>query len=49
MAVYRTATGETRLFLGFASGDTGARRANIFYKNVLAQSPVWTAFSSAWT
>jgi hypothetical protein len=35
MAVYRTAAGETRLFLGFASGSTGARKANIFYKNVL--------------
>jgi hypothetical protein len=35
MAVYRTAAGQTRLFLGFASGSTGARKANIFYKNVL--------------
>ena len=35
MAVYRTVAGETRLFLGFASGAAGARRANIFYKNVL--------------
>jgi hypothetical protein len=37
MAVYRTVAGETRLFLGFASGATGKRRANIFYKNVLVQ------------
>jgi hypothetical protein len=35
MAVYRTVAGQTRLFLGFASGSTGARRANIFYKDVL--------------
>jgi len=35
MAVYRTVAGETRLFLGFASGEAGHRRANIFYKNVL--------------
>jgi hypothetical protein len=35
MAVYRTIAGETRLFLGFASGASGDRRANIFYKNVL--------------
>ena len=35
MAVYRTIAGQTRLFLGFASGPAGARRANIFYKNVL--------------
>jgi hypothetical protein len=35
MAVYRTVAGETRLFLGFASGASGARKANIFYKNVL--------------
>lgn len=35
MAVYRTVGGETRLFLGFASGGQGDRRANIFYKNVL--------------
>jgi hypothetical protein len=35
MAVYRTVAGETRLFLGFASGPAGARRANVFYKNVL--------------
>jgi hypothetical protein len=35
MAVYRTVAGETRLFLGFASGQAGNRRANIFYKNVV--------------
>lgn len=35
MAVYRTVDGETRLFLGFASGAAGARQANIFYKNAL--------------
>lgn len=38
MAVYRTVSGETRLFLGFASHDTpgGSKRyANIFFKNVL--------------
>jgi len=39
MAVYRTADGETRLFLGFGSRsslDNINRYANIFYKNVLA-------------
>ncbi|QUH02418.1 teichoic acid biosynthesis protein C [Saccharopolyspora erythraea] len=35
MAVYRTEAGETRLFLGFASGAAGDRRCNLFYKNVL--------------
>ncbi|MEO3752984.1 teichoic acid biosynthesis protein C [Streptomyces sp. B6B3] len=35
MALYRTVAGETRLFLGFASGETGDRRCNIFYKNAL--------------
>lgn len=35
MAIYQTVAGETRLFLGFASGGTGARRCNIFYKNAL--------------
>ncbi len=35
MAVYRTEAGEPRLFLGFASGEEGDRRCNIFYKNVL--------------
>ncbi|WP_148232942.1 MULTISPECIES: teichoic acid biosynthesis protein C [Thermomonospora] len=35
MAVYRTASGQMRLFFGFASGDLGERRANLFYKNVL--------------
>lgn len=35
LAIYRTAGGETRLFLGFASGSAGARKANIFYKNAL--------------
>lgn len=35
MAVYRTKAGQTRLFLGFASGAAGDRRANLFYKNVL--------------
>jgi hypothetical protein len=35
MAVYRTAAGETRLFLGFGSRDGVDRYANIFYKNVL--------------
>jgi receptor-binding protein len=38
MAVYRTAAGETRLFLGFASRDSldGVDRyANLFYKNAL--------------
>lgn len=35
LAVYRTAAGEDRLFLGFASGDAGDRRSNLFYKNVL--------------
>ncbi|QKX57686.1 uncharacterized protein TRUGW13939_04804 [Talaromyces rugulosus] len=35
MAVYTTADGEPRLFLGFASGVAGDRRCNIFYKNKL--------------
>lgn len=35
MAVYRTAAGETRLFLGFGSRDGIDRYANIFHKNVL--------------
>ncbi|MEV6872028.1 teichoic acid biosynthesis protein C [Amycolatopsis sp. NPDC051128] len=38
MAIYRTADGETRLFLGFGSRsslDNVNRYANIFYKNVL--------------
>ncbi|MBB1254992.1 phage baseplate protein [Streptomyces alkaliterrae] len=35
MAVYRTAAGEPRLFLGFASGSAGDRRSNLFYKNAL--------------
>jgi hypothetical protein len=38
MAVYRTSSGETRLFLGFGSRsslDNDNRYANIFYKNVL--------------
>ncbi|MGW7435048.1 phage baseplate protein [Streptomyces sp. NPDC054849] len=35
LAVYRTAAGEDRLFLGFASGEAGDRRSNLFYKNVL--------------
>ncbi|MGW3967443.1 phage baseplate protein [Amycolatopsis sp. NPDC005003] len=38
LAVYRTADGETRLFLGFGSRssmDNANRYANLFYKNVL--------------
>jgi hypothetical protein len=35
MAIYRTVAGQPRLFLGFASGDPGDRRCNIFYKNAL--------------
>lgn len=35
LAVYRTVDGETRLFLGFASGEAEDRRSNLFYKNVL--------------
>jgi hypothetical protein len=35
MALYRTVAGEVRLFLGFASGEVGDRRSNIFYKNAL--------------
>jgi hypothetical protein len=35
MAVYQTVAGDVRLFLGFASGASGARRADIFYKNAL--------------
>ncbi|KAL2015084.1 hypothetical protein VTK56DRAFT_6323 [Thermocarpiscus australiensis] len=33
LAIYETAAGEVRLFLGFASGKAGDRRANLFYKN----------------
>lgn len=35
MAIYKTAGGEVRLFLGFASGKSGDRRSNLFYKNAL--------------
>jgi hypothetical protein len=35
MAIYRTTAGETRLFFGFASGESVARRCNILYKNAL--------------
>jgi hypothetical protein len=37
MSVYRTAAGEPRLFLGFASHPTGSanRYASLYYKNVL--------------
>ncbi|PGG97896.1 hypothetical protein AJ80_09621 [Polytolypa hystricis UAMH7299] len=35
LAIYRTAAGEVRLFLGFASGLEGDRRSNLFYKNAL--------------
>ena len=35
MALYQTAAGEVRLFLGFASGKAGDRRSNLFYKNAL--------------
>ncbi|MGP4114368.1 phage baseplate protein [Streptomyces sp. 4N509B] len=35
LAIYRTAAGEPRLFLGFASGESGDRRSNLFYKNAL--------------
>ncbi|KAK2768520.1 hypothetical protein FQN54_000376 [Arachnomyces sp. PD_36] len=36
MAIYETADGEVRLFLGFASGvDSGDRRSNLFFKNSL--------------
>lgn len=36
MAVYTTASGEPRLFFGFASGTTANQRlSNVFYKNVL--------------
>ena len=35
LAIYKTDSGEIRLFLGFASGKVGDRRSNIFYKNVL--------------
>ncbi|KAK4107258.1 hypothetical protein N656DRAFT_785469 [Canariomyces notabilis] len=34
LAVYKTADGQVRLFLGFASGKAGDRRSNLFYKNV---------------
>jgi hypothetical protein len=33
LAVYKTAGGEVRLFMGFASGKAGDRRSNLFYKN----------------
>ncbi|KXG47090.1 uncharacterized protein PGRI_038360 [Penicillium griseofulvum] len=35
LAIYKTAGGEVRLFLGFASGEGGDRRSNLFYKNAL--------------
>ncbi|CAI7676527.1 unnamed protein product [Penicillium palitans] len=35
LAIYKTTAGEVRLFLGFASGDSGDRRSNLFYKNAL--------------
>ncbi|KAJ5163360.1 uncharacterized protein N7500_005190 [Penicillium coprophilum] len=35
LAIYQTAAGEVRLFLGFASGKSGDRRSNLFYKNAL--------------
>lgn len=35
LAIYETVAGEARLFLGFASGEAGDRRSNLFYKNVL--------------
>lgn len=36
LAIYQTADDEVRLFLGFASGEAGDRRSNLFYKNSLA-------------
>jgi hypothetical protein len=36
LAIYKTAAGEVRLFLGFASGVAGDRRSNLFYKNAWA-------------
>ncbi|WP_225835712.1 teichoic acid biosynthesis protein C [Streptomyces sp. NK08204] len=35
LAIYRTDAGESRLFIGFATGDEGDRRSSIFYKNYL--------------
>ncbi|MER5570458.1 teichoic acid biosynthesis protein C [Streptomyces goshikiensis] len=35
LAVYRTDSGEARLFIGFATGDPGDRRSSIFYKKDL--------------
>ncbi len=35
LAIYRTAAGEARLFIGFATGVEGDRRSSIFYKNAL--------------
>ncbi|GAB1216555.1 hypothetical protein ATERTT37_005771 [Aspergillus terreus] len=35
LAIYRTDAGEVRLFLGFASGEAGDRRSNLFYKNAM--------------
>ncbi len=33
LAIYQTVAGQVRLFLGFASGQSGDRRSNLFYKN----------------
>jgi hypothetical protein len=33
LAIYQTASGEVRLFLGFASRDPGDRRSNLYYKS----------------
>lgn len=35
LAIYRTDGGESRLFLGFATGQEGDRRSSIFYKKAL--------------
>ncbi|MEV4266497.1 hypothetical protein [Kribbella sp. NPDC049584] len=36
MAVYGSTDATARLYFGFASGVTGDRRANLFYRNTLA-------------
>lgn len=38
LAIYQTVAGEARLFIGFASGDPGDRRSNLFYKNYTLSS-----------
>jgi hypothetical protein len=35
LAIYKKLAGKIRLFWGFASGNAGGRRSNVFYKNAL--------------